>query len=186
MRESTPALWAPPAESGRLTDRVLLSTKIAVPPTRPDVVPRSRLIQKLAAGGQRRLTLIAAPAGFGKTTLLCSWIQQAGLRVAWVTLDNGDEDVYRFWPYVVAALDERTEGWIAGLQLAALSMQGRADVANFIRAFTGSHRYVVDYLMQEVLARQPEHVQSNAPYLASRCGVTSPRFGAGSVRYPTT
>jgi LuxR family maltose regulon positive regulatory protein len=59
----------------------------------------------------------------------------------------------------VAALEAHTEGWIAGLHLAALSMQGRDDVAGFIAAFTGSHRYVVDYLIEEVLLRQPEEVQ---------------------------
>ncbi|HML23495.1 MAG TPA: LuxR C-terminal-related transcriptional regulator [Aggregatilinea sp.] len=59
----------------------------------------------------------------------------------------------------VAALETRTEGWIAGLQLAALSIQGGADAASFIRSFTGSHRYVVDYLVEEVLHRQPEPIQ---------------------------
>ena len=59
----------------------------------------------------------------------------------------------------VAALEAHTEGWIAGLHLAALSMQGRDDLAGFIAAFTGSHRYVVDYLVEEVLLRQPEEVQ---------------------------
>jgi LuxR family transcriptional regulator, maltose regulon positive regulatory protein len=56
----------------------------------------------------------------------------------------------------VAALEKRTEGWIAGLQLAALSMQGREDVQGFVSAFTGSHHYIVDYLVEEVLSRQPE------------------------------
>ena len=60
----------------------------------------------------------------------------------------------------IAALETRTEGWIAGLQLAALSMQGREDIASFIQAFTGSHRFVLDYLVEEVLQRQPEHVRS--------------------------
>ena len=59
----------------------------------------------------------------------------------------------------IAALEARTEGWIAGLQLAALSMQGRADSAAFVEAFTGSHRFVLDYLMEEVLQRQPEPVR---------------------------
>jgi LuxR family transcriptional regulator, maltose regulon positive regulatory protein len=59
----------------------------------------------------------------------------------------------------VSALETRTEGWIAGLQLAALSMQGREDVSGFIRAFTGDNRYIVDYLVEEVLQRQPEHVR---------------------------
>jgi LuxR family maltose regulon positive regulatory protein len=60
----------------------------------------------------------------------------------------------------VAALETRTEGWIAGLQLAALSMQGREDVHEFVRAFAGEHRYVVDYLVEEVLQRQPQAVRS--------------------------
>jgi LuxR family transcriptional regulator, maltose regulon positive regulatory protein len=59
----------------------------------------------------------------------------------------------------IAALDKLTEGWIAGLQLAALSMQGMSDISGFIRSFTGSHRYVFDYLAQEVLNHQPEELQ---------------------------
>ncbi|MCC7359085.1 MAG: hypothetical protein IT317_06395, partial [Anaerolineales bacterium] len=60
----------------------------------------------------------------------------------------------------IAALEARTEGWIAGLQMAALSMQGREDVDGFVQAFTGSHRYIIDYLVEEVLQRQPEDVRS--------------------------
>jgi LuxR family maltose regulon positive regulatory protein len=68
-----------------------------------------------------------------------------------VGLDLSSEDLRR--------LEERTEGWIAGLQLAALSMRGRNDLAGFVKAFSGSHRYVLDYLAEEVLNRQPEAVQ---------------------------
>ena len=60
----------------------------------------------------------------------------------------------------LAALEERTEGWIAGLQLAALSMQGRSDIGAFIQAFTGSHVYIAEYLVDEVLKRQPEEMQT--------------------------
>ena len=60
----------------------------------------------------------------------------------------------------VAALAERTEGWAAGLQLAALSLRGRGDVAGFVAAFTGSHRYVLDYLAEEVLEQQDEHIRA--------------------------
>jgi LuxR family maltose regulon positive regulatory protein len=60
----------------------------------------------------------------------------------------------------IAALEARTEGWIAGLQLAALSVQGRPDIPGFIRAFTGDNRYIVDYLVEEVLQRQPPLVRS--------------------------
>lgn len=237
----------------------------------------------------RRLTLISASAGFGKTTLVSEWITDCGRPVVWLSLDEGDNDPIRFISYLVAALqtikagmgegflpalqspqpppiesilttllndiatlsdsfilvlddyhvidskpvDEalafllehqppqmhlviatredphlplarlrargqlaelraadlrftpseaaeflnqvmglslsvadiaalgtRTEGWIAGLQLAALSMQGRKDIAGFIQAFTGSHRFVLDYLVEEVLQRQPEHIRS--------------------------
>jgi LuxR family maltose regulon positive regulatory protein len=60
----------------------------------------------------------------------------------------------------IAALEARTEGWIAGLQLAAISIRGHPDAAGFIQSFTGSHHFVLDYLMEEVLQRQPEHVRS--------------------------
>ena len=60
----------------------------------------------------------------------------------------------------IAALETRTEGWIAGLQLAALSMQGHQDTAGFIKSFTGSHHFVLDYLIEEVLQNLPEHIRS--------------------------
>ena len=60
----------------------------------------------------------------------------------------------------VAALEGRTEGWIAALQLAALSMQGRAEIAGFIAGFAGDDRYIIDYLVEEVLQRQPDNVRS--------------------------
>ncbi|HEX8681382.1 MAG TPA: LuxR C-terminal-related transcriptional regulator, partial [Ardenticatenaceae bacterium] len=69
-------------------------------------------------------------------------------------------------PDDIAALEARTEGWIAGLQLAALSMQGHQDVAGFIRAFAGDHRYIMDYLVAEVLERQPEGVRRFLLYTA--------------------
>jgi LuxR family maltose regulon positive regulatory protein len=62
----------------------------------------------------------------------------------------------------IAALETRTEGWIAGLQLAAISMQGHKDTASLIKSFTGSHRFVLDYLIEEVLEQQPESVQFSA------------------------
>ena len=60
----------------------------------------------------------------------------------------------------IAALETRTEGWIAGLQLAALSMHGHQDTAGFIKSFTGSHHFVLDYLVEEVLQQQPESIQT--------------------------
>jgi LuxR family maltose regulon positive regulatory protein len=254
-------------------------------------VSRPHLLARLDQGAERPLTLVSAPAGFGKTTLLAEWLAATPTRdrsVAWVSLDQGDNDPTRFWAYViaglqaiwpalgattlaqlqaprpppitsivttlinelaalehdvvlilddlhvldappvhegiaflldhlpprlhlvvatradppvplarlrargdltevraadlrftpaeaaaflngtmglelaagdVAALEGRTEGWIAGLQLAALSLRGRADVPGFIAAFTGDDRYIVDYLVEEVLGRQPEPVR---------------------------
>jgi LuxR family maltose regulon positive regulatory protein len=267
----------------------LLTTKLYIPPLRPNLVPRPRLNQRLSDRVGHKLTLVSAPAGFGKTTLLSAWIHAGEQRVTWLSLDEGDNDPARFWTYViaalqrlharigetalsllespqppppealltlllndiaafaqpfslvlddyhvitaqgvhqgvaflldhlppqmhlmitsradpplaltrlrarnqlteiraadlrftaeeaaaflnevmglgltaeqVAALETRTEGWIAGLQLAALSMQGRDDLASFIAAFTGSNAYIVDYLVEEVLQRQPEDVQT--------------------------
>jgi LuxR family maltose regulon positive regulatory protein len=267
----------------------ILATKLYVPPPRPKVVLRPRLIERLNEGLDRRLTLICAPAGFGKTTLLSEWVAGCGRPIAWLSLDEGDGDPSRFLAYLVAALqtiaadigegvlgalqsprppptesilttllneittvpddfvlvlddyhvvdarpvddalafliehlpprmllvistredpnlplarlrgrgqlselraadlrftpseaseflnramgldlsaedisalETRTEGWIAGLQLAALSMRGREDVPEFIRAFAGDNRYIVDYLVEEVLQRQPERIRS--------------------------
>ena len=269
----------------------LLLTKLYAPPPRPNLVLRPRLVQRLNEGlsGGRKLTLISAPAGFGKTTLVSEWLADNESPVAWLSLDEGDNDPTRFLTYLVAALqtisanigagalavlqssqppssesiptallneittipenfllilddyhvvdskgvdqvltflvehqpsrmhlvvatredppiplarlrargqltemraadlrftpseaaeflnrmmglklrdidiaalEARTEGWIAGLQMAALSMQGLTDAASFIQSFTGSHRFVLDYLLEEVLQRQTAEVQT--------------------------
>ena len=268
----------------------ILTTKLFIPPSRPDLVPRTRLIEQLNFGLSRKLTLISAPAGFGKSTLLSSWVaQNETIKVAWVSLDEGDNDLTRFLQYFVSALqtienklgeniigsiqssgtpntelvlttlineiikitdemililddyhmieskqvhqavtylldhlpinfhliiatridppfplarlraraqmielrtsdlrftdDEataflnqgmslglseeniialgnRTEGWIAGLQLAALSIQDKADATDFIQTFTGSHHHILDYLVEEVLTQQSPEMQS--------------------------
>ena len=88
----------------------LLKTKFRVPAVRSELVSRPRLITRLNEGLHRRLTLVSAPAGFGKTTLLAEWVHAVGarhaspLRVAWVSLDEGDNEPRRFWTYVIAAL----------------------------------------------------------------------------------
>ena len=87
----------------------LLRTKLYIPPVRPEIVSRPRLIERLNEGLHRRLTLISAPAGFGKTTLLSEWIHCRGavtapLQVAWLSLDEGDNDPTRFLAYFVAAI----------------------------------------------------------------------------------
>jgi LuxR family maltose regulon positive regulatory protein len=268
------------------SERDVLATKLHVPQTHRGFVARPRLVDRLAPplGGQ--LTLVCAPAGFGKTALLAHWARRDPRPVAWLSLDDADNDPARFWRHAAAALDtvrpgvadrvaallqgglqptsfeavvttlvnqlagvaeetvlvlddyhliqapqvhqslefllahlpaplrlvvasradpplplarlrargqlaelrerdlrfspqeaaqllrttigpdlpqaavavlaDRTEGWVAGLQLVALSLQGRTDIAAFVEGFSGSHRYVLDYLTQEVLDRQPQ------------------------------
>ena len=87
----------------------LLTTKLYIPHTRPELVPRPRLIERLNDGLRCKLTLISAPAGFGKTTLVSEWVAgcerpEPKVRVAWLSLDEGDNDPTRFLTYLVAAL----------------------------------------------------------------------------------
>ena len=82
----------------------VLNTKLYIPPTRPKVVFRPRLIERLNEGLRRKLTLISAPAGFGKTTLVSEWVTGFERPVAWLSLDKGDNDPIRFLAYLIAAL----------------------------------------------------------------------------------
>src|SRR5438046_1840998 len=85
----------------------ILATKLYLPRLRPNVVSRPRLLERLNEGLHRKLTLISAPAGFGKTTLVSAWvegIERARTRTAWLSLDEGDNDPARFLAYLIAAL----------------------------------------------------------------------------------
>jgi len=86
-------------------DHLLLTTKLVIPLVRLDLVPRLHLFQKLEGCLEHSLTLLAAPAGFGKTVLLSAWARQRQRSVAWVSLDSSDNDPAQFWTYVFAALD---------------------------------------------------------------------------------
>jgi LuxR family maltose regulon positive regulatory protein len=109
----------------------LLTTKLFIPPTRPELVHRPRLIEKLNDGLHRKLTLISAPAGFGKTTLVTDWLDnlqgdvknetQAKNKIAWLSLDEGDNNPARFLSYFIAALNQ-IEGMGATFGKEALSM----------------------------------------------------------------
>ena len=81
----------------------LLTTKLYSPPLRPELVPRPRLVASLDAGIHRKLTLVSAPAGFGKTTLVNAWLRNTNRIVTWISLDEGDNDLVRFLDYLVAA-----------------------------------------------------------------------------------
>ena len=89
---------------------VLLATKLNVPGSRPDLVPRPRLAERLDEGLGRGLVLVCAPAGYGKTVLLADWVRRGRQPVAWLSLDAGDNDPARFWRHAVAALDRVRPG----------------------------------------------------------------------------
>src|SRR5687768_14527737 len=82
----------------------MLATKLYLPPPRPTALPRARLITRLDEALHRRLTLIPAPAGFGKTTLVSAWVAGCGRPAAWLSLDSADSDPARFLSYLVASL----------------------------------------------------------------------------------
>src|SRR5919199_5259276 len=82
----------------------ILATKLYIPPPRPNLVLRPRLTERLNAGLHRKLTLISAPAGFGKTTLVSAWVAQCAQPAAWLSLDEGENDSTRFLAYLVAGL----------------------------------------------------------------------------------
>src|ERR1700726_2087665 len=82
----------------------ILATKLYLPPLRPHVVLRPRLLERLNEGLHRKLTLISAPAGFGKTTLVSEWVEGIERPTAWLSLDEGENDPARFLAYLVAAL----------------------------------------------------------------------------------
>src|SRR3712207_7275047 len=86
----------------------VLATKLYIPPPPPKAVLRPHLLERLNVGLHRKLTLIAAPAGCGKTTLVSTWVAACGRPVAWLSLDAGDSDPVRFLTYLVAALRTMT------------------------------------------------------------------------------
>src|SRR5690348_18422824 len=98
----------------------ILATKLYIPRLRPNVVSRPRLLERLDEGLHGKLTLIAAPAGFGKTTLVSEWVKGIELPAAWLSLDEGENDLTSFLTYLVAALQTMGanigEGVLSGLQ----------------------------------------------------------------------
>ena len=89
----------------------ILATKLYIPPPRPHLIQRPRLLDLMAQGAQGKLTLVSAPAGFGKTTLVTTWIGDCPHPVAWLALDAGENDPIAFLTYLVAALQTVTPDW---------------------------------------------------------------------------
>ena len=106
--DELPAAASPPAAASERD--VLLATKLHVPSSRPGLVPRPRLTERLDEGLARGLVLVCAPAGYGKTVLLADWARRGQFPAAWLSLDAGDNDPARFWRYAVAAMDRVSPG----------------------------------------------------------------------------
>ena len=106
---------------------VLVATKLHVPGVRPGLVARAELVARLVAGGERKLALVCAPAGWGKTILLSEWSvsPDESRSFAWVSLDPGDDDPVRFWSYVIGAL-RTVEPAVGDEALARLPSAGRS------------------------------------------------------------
>ncbi|TQM36856.1 LuxR C-terminal-related transcriptional regulator [Pseudonocardia cypriaca] len=126
----------------------LIAVKQAIPPVRPAAVPRPRLHAVLHAGLDARLTIVVAPAGWGKTTLLSQWGRDPAMPrgVTWVSLDEGDDDPVRFWTYVLTALHRDVAG-LTGAPLASLLAPGLDPVDLALPA-----------LLNELSALDTEHV----------------------------
>lgn len=90
---------------------VLLKMKLRMPPLLPGVVPRPRLLLSLEEGLERKATFITAPAGYGKSTLVSAWIGQRAMPAAWLSLDTGDNDMIRFWHYIISSIDCAHQGF---------------------------------------------------------------------------
>ena len=128
----------------------LLTTKLYIPPVRPEVVPRPRLLERLNAGLDRKLTLVSAPAGYGKTTLISAWLHTADVPFAWLSLDEGDNDPVRFFTYLIAALQgidveigHSVQGWLETPQPPVIE-ELAATLINDIAAVPGSFVLVLD------------------------------------------
>nr|MDJ0757022.1 AAA family ATPase [Ardenticatenaceae bacterium] len=111
----------------------ILQTKLFIPTPRPRLVERPQLITRLNEGLNGRLTLISAPAGFGKTTLIAAWLNQIEIPAAWLTLDGEDDTPQRFISYVIAAL-QQVDPAIGAAAAAGLQVAGGADITIITRS----------------------------------------------------
>src|SRR5918995_4793620 len=119
-----------------LMDRQILRAKLYVPRSRPEAVPRSRLRERLNEGAGRELTVVSAPAGFGKTTLLADWSRRSELPVAWVSLDERDDDPVRFLLYLVAAIGTIYDDFGTATRAFLSSLQSREELEPVLTALS--------------------------------------------------
>lgn len=136
----------------------LMRTKFYLPRVSSDIVPRGWLLERLQSGLDGKITLVCAPAGFGKTTLLVEWLKSSARSTAWLSLDERDNEVAH---ETVSALEEVTEGWIALLRLVTLSLHRDVDHATFIEQLRHfPEKYVSGFLVEEILSQQAPAVQA--------------------------
>ena len=119
-----------------LMDLQILRAKLYVPRYRPNAVPRSRLHERLDEGARRDLTVVSAPAGFGKTTLLADWSQRSELPVAWVSLDERDDDPARFLLYLITAIETIHEDFGETTRAFLGSLESREDLEPVLTALS--------------------------------------------------
>ena len=141
---------------------ILVSTKLHPPPVREETIPREGLVERLRSGSDRRLTLVASPAGFGKTTLLAAWREAEAARkpVAWLTLDEGDNDPVVLWSYVIEALRRASPA-------VARSASARTVVAPVVDAVLPRLVNELDSLGEITLILDDFHRLSSVPARAS-------------------
>lgn len=128
-----PALGPIPAHTAESPPSALLATRLNIPRLASALVERPQISARLTAGLGRALTLVTAPAGFGKTTILAQWARGCGVPVAWVSLDAGDDDPAQFWLYVLAALERSAPG-VADSALGMLRAPRPAPIEAVLRA----------------------------------------------------
>ncbi len=124
-------------ESGIMQTHIL-ATKLFIPPPRPRLVRRSRLIEQLNEGTHCKLTLIVAPAGFGKTTLASEWVAGGARPIAWLSLDEGDGDPARFLAYLIASL-QTLAPQVGSDLLGALQSQQPPPIESMLTALLNEH-----------------------------------------------
>lgn len=109
---------------------IMLATKIHIPPLHSNLVNRTRLIQRLNEGVVKsRLTIISAPAGYGKSTLLGEWVSQLDISVAWLSLERGENVPARFWKYFITALNEIPQVCLTGDELVKIGSAEKLEIA---------------------------------------------------------